>query len=47
MRQFVDILVLMVRLCENYFDQFALGTMNAKNWQAMRQVIKNDLEIAN
>ena len=36
-----------VRLFENYFAQFTLGTMNAEDWRAMRQVIKNHLKIAN
>lgn len=36
-----------IRLFENYFAQFTLGTMNAQDWRAMRQVIKNHLKIAN
>jgi hypothetical protein len=33
-----------VRLFENYFAQFTLGTMNAGDWRAMRKVISNHFE---
>ena len=33
-------LIAHVRLFENYFAQFAQGTMDSEDWRAMREVIK-------
>jgi hypothetical protein len=34
-----------VRLFENYFAQFALGTMTPEDWRAMRQVMSNHFDL--
>ena len=35
-----------VRLFENYFAQYALGTMDPEDWRAMREVIKAQFRFA-
>ena len=34
-----------IRLFENYFTQYALGTMDAEDWRAMRAVIGNHFRL--
>ena len=35
-----------VRLFENYYAQFVLGTMTDEDWRAMRQVISNNFRVS-
>ena len=34
-----------IRLFENYFTQYTLGTMNAEDWRAMRAVIRAQFKL--